>query len=209
MLSVRGHPGVTRGRQVCSVKYVMDVIPFKRNSEKWAIRTHFLPDIFSRGLRLSPWPCISDVKLSDTVTSSGCQCWLSWALTLRHPAEAHLWPSDVSLTPDPDLAHCCTARWWMIAVTVRRNSRNKINVHIPLACSQKMNNSSCSGFGWNLRPLSLSRVRPPRRWCNSNTMLCNILISQYYNSGLTPLTRLSSNEPWHASQNWLLGPTTN
>ena len=83
VLSVSGHPGVTRGRQVCSVKNVMDLIPFKRNSEKWAIRTHFLPDIFSGVWDWAPDPAS---EMSSYLTQ--------WPLADASADSPELWLSD-------------------------------------------------------------------------------------------------------------------
>ena len=83
VLSVSGHPGVASGWQVCSVKYVMDVIAFKRNSEKWAIRTHFLPDIFSGVWDWAPDPASA---MSSYLTQ--------WPLADASADSPELWLSD-------------------------------------------------------------------------------------------------------------------
>ena len=97
------------------------------------------------------WACIwcQVIWLSDLWRM---QTWLSelWALTPA--AETHLWPSDVSFTPDPDLAQLLMMD---DSVPARRKSKLRI-IHIPIACSQKMKYSPRSGFCWNNRSLCYS-----------------------------------------------------
>ena len=100
--------------------------------------------------------------------------WLSWALSsdTRPPsaAEAHLWPWDVGLTPDPDPGAQVTADdgWGEI-------QDSEIFLHMPIACcSQKMKYSPRSGFCWNVRPLSgPGQATQGDGVIHSNTMLCN------------------------------------
>ena len=97
---------------------------------------------------------------------------------LWHPApsaaEAHLWPWDVGLTPDPDLlgtSHC----WWRM----RRNSRlRNICIYISTYSNSVLftKNEIFTPLGILLKRSPAPRVRSghPGWWCNTrNTMLCN------------------------------------
>ena len=97
--------------------------------------------------------------------------WLSWALSsdTRPPsaAEAHLWPWDVGLTPDPDLlgtSHC----WWRM----RRNSRLR-NTYICISTYSNSvlftKNEIFTPLGILLKHLPALRARSghPGWWCNT------------------------------------------